>query len=68
VENYIYIVCCLIILFILELPLIRKYIKAKNEYDFSRQAAIIILMIILALIIWGLSYIGWNSTQTSSVR
>jgi len=64
-ENYIYIALCLIILFILEYPLIKRYIKAKNEYDFSRQAAIIILMIILVLIILGLSYIGWNLARTS---
>ena len=48
----------LILLFVTEIPLAYKCRKAIREYDFSRQAAIVVLMIITALIIAGIYKLG----------
>lgn len=44
----------LVVLIITELPFIFKLIKAKEDFDITRQAAIIIIMIINAVIVFGL--------------
>ena len=45
---------CFVLFLITEIPLFLKYRQAVQKYDFTRQTAIIILMIIDLLIILGI--------------
>ncbi|CDE89759.1 TPA: hypothetical protein CPT81_05470 [Candidatus Gastranaerophilales bacterium HUM_20] len=47
-------IICLILLIILELPLVIRFIRYNREYEITRQVAVTILMIITALIVWGI--------------
>ena len=44
----------ILIIILFEIPLVVKYQKAQKEYDFVRQTAILVLMLISALIIYGI--------------
>ena len=41
-----------IVLILLEIPFVFKYIQAKNNYEISRQVAIIIIMILIFLFVY----------------
>ncbi len=43
---------------LLEIPFFIKFLKAHRECEITRETAIIIIMIILALIIYGIFMIG----------
>ena len=47
-----------ILILVTEIPLANKFRVAIREYNFSRQAAIVVLMIITALIIAGIYKLG----------
>ena len=40
--------------FLIEIPFIFKYIQAKKEFDIIRQTAIVIIMLIIAIIFFGI--------------
>lgn len=44
----------LIVLVIVEMPFIFKFFKARENFDIIRQTAIVFIMIINALIVYGL--------------
>ena len=44
----------IIVTIIIEIPFFIKFLKAKNEFDITRQVAILILMLINFLIMYGL--------------
>jgi len=44
----------LIILMIIELPFVFKFIRAKENFDITRQTAIVLIMLINAVFIFGL--------------
>ena len=48
----------LVLILVTEIPLAHKCRIAIREYDFSRQVAIIVLMVITALIIAGIYKLG----------
>ena len=39
---------------LIEIPFIFKYIQAKKEFDIIRQTAIVIIMLIIAIIFFGI--------------
>ena len=43
-----------VVTIIVELPFFFKFLKAKEDFDITRQVAIIVLMLINALVIYGL--------------
>ncbi len=43
-----------VVIIIVELPFFLKFLKAKQAYDITRQMAILILMFLNALVIYGL--------------
>lgn len=47
-----------IILIVLEAPLIKRLVIYNREFEFSKQIAVIILMLITALIVYGLANLG----------
>lgn len=47
-----------IILVILELPLVLKFIHCNKNFDIIRQTAIVLLMIILAVLVYGIGKLG----------
>ncbi|MFR1672469.1 MAG: hypothetical protein ACLSWI_05940 [Candidatus Gastranaerophilaceae bacterium] len=47
-----------IILIVLEAPLIKRLVVYNREFEFSKQIAVIILMLITALIVYGLANLG----------
>lgn len=48
----------IIILIVLEAPLIKRLVVYNREFEFSKQIAVIILMLITALIVYGLANLG----------
>ncbi len=44
----------ILLCFLIEVPFIFKYIQAKKEFNIIRQTAIIIIMMIVALIFFGI--------------
>lgn len=51
-------IACLILLVILEIPLLIKFIKCGREFEIIRQTAVTILMILTALIVFGIYKLG----------
>lgn len=49
---------CFVLLIIIEIPLAAKCRRAAIEYDFSRQVAIVVLMILTALLVAGIYKLG----------
>ena len=49
---------CVVLGIIIQIPLSIKCRKAINDFDFSRQVAVIILMVITALLTAGLYKLG----------
>lgn len=47
-----------IILIVLEAPLIKRLVIYNREFEFSKQIAVIMLMLITALIVYGLANLG----------
>ena len=43
-----------VVIIIVELPFFLKFLKAKQAYDITRQMAILILMFLNAIVIYGL--------------
>ena len=44
----------IVVTLIVELPFFFKFLKAKENYDITRQVAILVIMFINALVVYGL--------------
>lgn len=51
-------IICTMLCILLEIPFAIKFVKAKQNFDIIRQTAILIIMIIFALLFFGIYKIG----------
>ncbi len=51
-------IICTMLCILLEIPFAIKFVKAKQNFDIIRQTAILIIMIIIALLFFGIYKIG----------
>lgn len=51
-------IICTLLCILLEIPFAIKFVKAKQNFDIIRQTAILIIMIIIALLFFGIYKIG----------
>ncbi len=51
-------IICTILCILLEIPFAIKFMQAKQSYDIIRQTAILIIMLIIALLFFGIYKLG----------